>query len=72
MPPLLHDVSGAGRKRGRNKIINYSIVNLNGNMLGKTSTQAMKKLYFREGRTVYLPFHIKFNEEKGQIYSVKC
>lgn len=64
MLPLLYDVSGAGKKRGRNKVMNYLVVNLNGNMLGKKSTQAKKKLYFREGRTVYLPFHIKFNEDK--------
>lgn len=52
MPPLLYDVSGAWRKRGGNKMMNYLIVNLNGNMLGKKSTQAKKKFYFREGRTV--------------------
>lgn len=35
--------------------------------LGKKNTQAKKKVYSSEGRTLYLPFHIKFNEDKDQV-----
>lgn len=66
MPSFLYDISGAGRKRDRNKMMmNYLIVNLSGNMLGKKPTQTQKKLYFKEGRTVNLAFHVKVNDDKG-------
>lgn len=46
-------------------MMNYLIVNLSGNMLGKKPTQTQKKLYFKEGRTVNLAFHVKVNDDKG-------
>lgn len=65
VPSFLYDISGAGRKKDRNKIMmNYLIVNLNGNMLGKKPTQT-QKIYFKEGRTVNLAFHVKVNDDKG-------
>lgn len=53
-----------GREAG-NRMKNYLIVNLNYHVLGKKIHPRKMKLYLREGRTVYLPFDIKFNEDKG-------
>ena len=50
-----------GGGEAANRMTNCLIVNLNYNVFGKKSTQAKTKLYLREGRTVYLPFDIKFN-----------
>ena len=51
--------------------MNYPIMNLNCNVFGKKSAQEKTKFYLREGRTVYLPFAIKFNEDKDQLKPVQ-
>jgi len=53
-----------GGSEAGNRVMNYPIMNLNCNVFGKKSAQEKTKFYLREGRTVYLPFAIKFNEDK--------